>query len=289
MKFTAIDVETANAGLSSICQIGLATFEGGKHVKSWSSLVDPNDYFDAINVSIHGITESMVRGKPRFEEVCSKLNEELSGEIVVSHTAFDRSSITSAYRKTGLDAPDLTWLDSAKVVRRTWSQFSSSGYGLSSVAAYLNIKFSHHDALEDARAAGEILVAALSESGIEVSEWLVRSNQRIGSRGRGSDKITREGNGEGPLFGEKVVFTGALVIPRREIADIAANAGCEVLAGVTKKTTLLVVGDQDVSKLAGHSKSSKHRKAEELIAKGRGIRILRESDLMAMLESADAG
>lgn len=287
MKFTAIDVETANADLSSICQIGLATFEGGKLVNSWSSLVDPNDYFDAVNVSIHGITESMVKGKPRFEEICSKLKEELSGEIVVSHTAFDRSSITSAYRKAGLDTPDLTWLDSAKVVRRTWSQFSSSGYGLSSVASFLNIEFSHHDALEDARAAGEILIAAISESGIDVSEWLVRSNQRIGSRG--NDKITREGNEEGPLFGEKVVFTGALIIPRREIADIAANAGCEVLAGVTKKTTLLVVGDQDVSKLAGHSKSSKHRKAEELIAKGGGIRILRESDLMTMLEPADQG
>jgi DNA polymerase-3 subunit epsilon len=39
-----------------------------------------------------------------------------------------------------------------------------------------------------------------------------------------------------------------------------------------------VVGDQDVTRLAGHSKSSKHRKAEELIAKGVPIRILRESD-----------
>jgi len=51
-----------------------------------------------------------------------------------------------------------------------------------------------------------------------------------------------------------------------------------VASGVTKKTTLLVVGDQDIKKLAGYEKSSKHRKAEELIQSGIPLRILKESD-----------
>jgi DNA polymerase-3 subunit epsilon len=38
------------------------------------------------------------------------------------------------------------------------------------------------------------------------------------------------------------------------------------------------VGDIDVKRLAGHEKSSKHRKAEELMAKGFSIRIIRETD-----------
>ena len=65
------------------------------------------------------------------------------------------------------------------------------------------------------------------------------------------------------------MFTGALEISRREAADLAASVGCEVAQGVTKATTLLVVGDVDVKRLAGHDKSSKHRKVEELMAKGR--------------------
>ena len=65
-----------------------------------------------------------------------------------------------------------------------------------------------------------------------------------------------------------IVFTGTLQITKHEAADLAAKIGCDVGQGVTMKTTLLCVGDQDVSKLAGHSKSSKHRKAEGLIAKG---------------------
>ncbi len=42
--------------------------------------------------------------------------------------------------------------------------------------------------------------------------------------------------------------------------------------------------DWVLTQLAGHMKSNKHRKAEELIAKGRPIRIIAESDFMAFRE-----
>jgi DNA polymerase-3 subunit epsilon len=90
--------------------------------------------------------------------------------------------------------------------------------------------------------------------------------------------LRRDGNPEGVLFGEIAVFTGTLSMPRSEAADVAAAAGCRVDAGVTKETTLLIVGDQDLWKLHGYSKSSKQRKAEQLIAKGQALRILSESD-----------
>ncbi|WP_441005098.1 hypothetical protein [Novilysobacter viscosus] len=70
------------------------------------------------------------------------------------------------------------------------------------------------------------------------------------------------------------MFTGSLTIPRREAADLAARAGCDVAASVTKITTLLIVGDQDISKLNGKSKSSKHLKAEDLIGQGCSIRLI---------------
>jgi DNA polymerase-3 subunit epsilon len=85
-------------------------------------------------------------------------------------------------------------------------------------------------------------------------------------------------------YGEVLVFTGALTIPRRDAADLAASIGCEVDPGVTKRTTLLVVGDQDVRRLAGHNMSSKHRKAEELIKNGWPIRIIRETDFRELVE-----
>ncbi len=87
-------------------------------------------------------------------------------------------------------------------------------------------------------------------------------------------------NPEGGLFGEILVFTGSLSISREEAAEAPAEAGCRVDDGVTKHTTMLVVGDQDLRRLAGHEKSSKHLKAERLITEGQHIRILGESDFM---------
>lgn len=96
--------------------------------------------------------------------------------------------------------------------------------------------------------------------------------------------IGRDGSPDGPLYGEVLVFTGALSMPRHEAADAASAAGCQVATSVTKHTTLLVVGDEDIRKLAGYMKSSKHRKAEELIASGQKIRIIGESDFQRIVE-----
>jgi DNA polymerase-3 subunit epsilon len=144
----------------------------------------------------------------------------------------------------------------------------------------LGYQFAHHDALEDAKAAAHIVLAAMEKTGIDLHGWLSRVEKPIDPS---SYIISRGGNPEGFLYGEVLVFTGALDIPRREAADMAAKIGCAVADGVTKNTTILVVGDQDVKKLAGHEKSSKHRKAEALIQKGQVMRILRESDFKELV------
>jgi tetratricopeptide (TPR) repeat protein len=66
--FIALDVETANADFASICSIGLAHFKSGELFKTLTILVDPEDDFDPINISIHGITPDAVAGKPNMEE-----------------------------------------------------------------------------------------------------------------------------------------------------------------------------------------------------------------------------
>jgi DNA polymerase-3 subunit epsilon len=276
VNFVAVDVETANSKLSSICQIGVAEFQNGALANKWQSLVNPEDQFDGINVSIHGIDEEAVQDAPTWADLFPLVSALLHDKLVVCHTAFDRVAVTRACERYELHWCSCRWLDSARVVRRAWTEFAQSGYGLSNVAAHFGIRYKEHDALEDARCAGEILLRAIAHTGLSTEQWLERVEQPIGSNG--SQTIERDGNAEGPLYGEVLVFTGTLSMPRRVAADAAAEAGCRVDAGVTKHTTLLVVGDEDLRKLAGHDKSSKHRKAEDLIAKGQPIRILAESD-----------
>lgn len=284
MSFVAIDVETANADMASICQIGLASFENGILKNEWKTYVDPEDYFDPINVDIHGIDETTVRGAPYFPALSNTLSSYLTGSVVVCHTHFDRVAIHQATKRHGVMTPSCTWLDSARVARRTWSQFAWKGYGLHNVCGMLGYEFKHHDALEDAKAAAHIFIEAFKETGLDIDGWIKRIGQPIDPTSSSSGSfIKREGNQEGIFFGEVLVFTGSLEIPRSEAADLATSIGCQVAPGVTKKTTMLVVGDQDIAKLAGHEKSSKHRKAEELIVKGTPIRILKESDFKELV------
>ncbi|OGA52701.1 MAG: transposase [Betaproteobacteria bacterium RIFCSPLOWO2_12_FULL_62_58] len=281
MNFVAIDVETANPDFASICQVGVAAFRDGTLHDTWESLVDPEDYFDEMNVAVHGIDERAVRGAPKWQIVYELLAPWLQGRVVASHTPFDRAALSRACEKNGLPPHNCTWLDTARVVRRAWPAFAQKGYGLANVTKHLNIQFQHHNAKEDARAAGEVLLRAMAETGFTVEQWLDRTAKPINPLS--TAPVSRTGNPDGPLFGEKVVFTGALSMPRREAADLAAAAGCEVDSGVTKHTTVLVVGDQDIARLSGHERSSKHRKAEELMAQGQGIRIIGESDFRRLL------
>lgn len=287
MNFVAIDVETANANMASICQIGIAKFSEGQLVEEWCTLVDPEDYFDEVNISIHGIESRMVKGKPKLPQIADRLCSMLEGTISVCHTHFDRIAIGRAFSKYNLNPISTTWLDSARVVRRTWTDIAWRGYGLANVCSMIGYEFKHHDALEDAKAAGHVLLAALRESQQDLDFWRLRVNQPIDPNNSSSGAaVQRNGNPEGDLYGEILVFTGALELPRSEAADLAASVGCQVAAGVTKKTTILVVGDQDVHKLAGHEKSSKHRKAEQLVAEGQQIRIIRESDFKIFVRTA---
>ena len=288
MNFVALDVETANADISSICQIGIAKFEDNKLIEEWCSLIDPEDYFSPINIYIHGITETDVEGSPNICEVAQKIYGYLDGVLTVCHTHFDRVSISKAFDKYDIRIPEPKWLDTARIARRTWKEISWSGYGLKNVCELIGYEFKHHNALEDAKASGHILIAAIAKTGLRIEDWLKRVKQPIDTSNVSTGgAIFRDGNSEGVLYGENLVFTGTLAIRRVDAADLAARIGCNVEPRVTKKTTILVVGDQDVTKLAGKGKSSKHRRAEWLIKNGQQIRILRESDFKELVNQAE--
>jgi DNA polymerase-3 subunit epsilon len=149
----------------------------------------------------------------------------------------------------------------------------------------LGYDFQHHDALEDARAAAMIMLAACKKTSIPVEDWISRVKQPLSpTRSSSGKRQDRVGNPDGVFYGEAIVFTGKLQIPRREAAEIAATAGFRVANSVTTKTSVLVVGDKDLRRHPGDKLSSKQRKAEDFVAKGYPIRILKESDFREMMK-----
>ncbi len=87
---------------------------------------------------------------------------------------------------------------------------------------------------------------------------------------------------EHPLYGQVMVFTGALSIRRQDAWDAVAACGV-VEKGVNKRTTMLVVGDG----FAGHDPADfwtgKAEKAVRWREKGHRIEVLTEADLVDLL------
>ena len=87
MAFHAIDVETANADSSSICEIGIVHACGGVIRAEWSTLVDPGATFNP-DTALHGIDARAVRSAPTLPQLYESLAHLLGASVVVSHTGF---------------------------------------------------------------------------------------------------------------------------------------------------------------------------------------------------------
>jgi DNA polymerase III epsilon subunit-like protein len=171
-NFFALDVETANAGFSSICQIAVVRFESGRAVDIWHSFLNPGEPFAALNVAIHGITERSVCQAPEPKEVMLNVSAMLGGQVVASHMSFNRIALQASFFKYQIPHVESSWLDTAVIARRAWPRFARRGYGLKSLAAWCGIEFRHHDAVEDAITAGRILSKAIADTGRSVEYWL---------------------------------------------------------------------------------------------------------------------
>ncbi|MGO4166545.1 exonuclease domain-containing protein [Novosphingobium sp. YAF33] len=270
--FVVVDVETACARVSSICQIGIVGFRQGREVFAYETLVDPCDEFSTFNIRIHGISPEHVAGKPTFGDIHGLVAGHLTGRITVAHSGFDKGALSAACRIAELAAIETTWLDSVRVAKRAWPQLSS--HRLNVLSRHLGIRHRHHDALSDARAAGMVIVRAMEETGIDLQGWMARPGKQ------GKAPAAAEA---GPLKGQRIAILGE---PRDgALAQFVAGAGGRVLTAVGATTTMLVISArQPYGRWV--TADAQHRKAEELRSAGARIEILTEAELRARLAGA---
>ena len=116
-------------------------------------------------------------------------------------------------------------------------------------AHFIGYEFKHHDAVEDAAAAAEVVLAACREQGVDIEHWVRTSTERISTLSCQKVKKkpashSRDGHPDGEFYGEVLVFTGGLQMIRDVAADYAAFMGCKVNTSLSGKTTILVSGIQ---------------------------------------------
>lgn len=283
MNFVAIDVETANSDVGSICQIGMAKYARGKLVDTYCSLINPQATFDSMNINVHGIDSEMVENAPSISDVHGDILQFIGDNILLNYTNFDKRAMTKCLADHHIPMPSFQWVDASMMVRDMCQKFAHKGYGLANVCKEWGYKFNHHDALEDAKACGFIATTILRENSLSVTDWTDNGKYHRRNATRFPTNRAIAGNATGRFYGLNICFTGELSIMRSEISDIAANHGFHVKAGVSKKLDYLVVGTPDLRLLNGHDKSSKQRKSEEIVANGGTIQIIEEHEFLKLI------
>jgi DNA polymerase-3 subunit epsilon len=284
---------------------------------------EKHDRFDYHNVRIHGIRPEDVAGLPRFGELFPEIGAFIGGDVLAAHNAaFDLGVIRSALEVSGLAGPAYDYVCTVMLSRRCYSLVSNSlPYAAEEAGVPL---VNHHDAAEDARACAGILVDIARRNGagsiaeLYLSLGLAIPHQPAFDPNRdGLSKATLTALGtagangaaaaarpfksgwpeEGanpapnddaepahPLFGQTVVFTGELAMPRPEAKVLSAEFGAQPESRVTGRTTVLVVGDGFVaSDLRSGRLTGKARRVLELHERGQRIEVLSEGEFLQMV------
>lgn len=101
-----VDLETTGMRPTrdGITEIGIVLSDQGCITQEWSALLDPEAHIPWKIQELTGITNSMVRGAPRFEEVAEEVARLLEERLFVAHNArFDYGFLKNAFRRLGID------------------------------------------------------------------------------------------------------------------------------------------------------------------------------------------
>jgi len=151
-----VDVETTGASCvfgHRVIEIGIVRVEGGVRVCEYQQLVDPGRKIGAGVIALTGITQEMVCGQPRFEEIRERVVELMRGAVVIGHNVrFDLSFLCGEFGRCRssieecLDVKHV--LDTVRIARR---RFGRGGNGLQRLASRLGVEpAAAHRALADA-------------------------------------------------------------------------------------------------------------------------------------------
>ena len=169
LRFAVVDLETRNVSPCSgaVIEIGIVQMDGAEIVGEWGSLVRPSGPVGDWVSRLTGITDAMVAGAPAFAEIAPKVAELLRGRVFVAHNvSFDWRMLRGEMPGLPARTPRLCTVRMGRALVP-----ESPRHSLDALCGFLGIEIGrHHRALDDARAAAEILATLLKRDGAE--KWV---------------------------------------------------------------------------------------------------------------------
>ena len=150
--YCVIDTETT--GLSpdycEIIEISMLRVRNNEIVKKYTQLIQPEESVPELITELTGITNEMVAGKPRIDDVKEEVLSFIGDDVLLGHnTSFDVRFINAAF---GIELKN-PYMDT-----RFWTKklFDCADYKLATLAEEFNLSKSEHRALSDCIATKEL-------------------------------------------------------------------------------------------------------------------------------------
>jgi len=185
MEFVAFDLETTGTDprTGAIVEIGAIRFRNGEAGERFGELIDPKTPIPPAASRVNGITDEMVQGKPRIEDVAGPFAQFCGSSPLVAHNApFDFRFLSASIRRFRLPAPGGPVLDSLTLARKLFPGLPN--YRLGTLVRHFDFPSGvFHRAEEDSAYCGLLFVEILRRleaRGEQVDESTLI---RLGGRG----------------------------------------------------------------------------------------------------------
>lgn len=165
VKFACLDTETTGLtpdGGGKICEVAVSVSKAGRPLEEFATLINPGMPMHPDVIAIHGITNEMVQGAPKFADVLPKLLGILDNCVLVAHNAdFDVSFLQYEFEQCGMHFPKYPVIDTLKLARKS-GRFEKNRLGF--IAEKLGISCAGwHRAMADTKMAEQIFYYFLTE------------------------------------------------------------------------------------------------------------------------------
>jgi len=161
--FAAIDFETANRHLSSVCSVGVVIVRNMKVIDKIYSLIRPEpEWYSYLNTKVHGLTAADTARAKVFPNVWTEIEPKIAGLPLVAHNSpFDEGCLRAVFRVYQMDYPDYEFHCTCRASRIAFGKILCN-HKLHTVATHCGFNLTnHHHALADAEACAAIAMKIL--------------------------------------------------------------------------------------------------------------------------------
>lgn len=171
--YIAFDVETPNMRNNRISSIGIAVVENNKITDSFTTLVNPETYFQSFNIALTGIDDTLIKDAPAFPQLWKQIEPIFNSGILIAHNApFDMRVLSHC-----LNDYQIEWkseVDYACTCRMGQACYPFlTNHKLNTMCDALHIDLDHHKADSDSLACAKLLLS-YQKNGLSVEQYIRR-------------------------------------------------------------------------------------------------------------------